>query len=232
MLREELKQYFEVKKETTKFYIENGYCNSWADEHKKYSDNGIRHYSTEKRFEQYTTGAISREKVVELTIKRANKQIEKEYKKYIERINSVENAPELDYITLSIEWKRSRTWGSNPTAESRSNNGFFIGSASGCGYDKESSAVATAFNKDFSILKVLYDIKENALKNGESDHSDTAITNIDNRNIIGYGSGYFVLPYFEGGVGVNCFWDILKKGGYKINCNYGKHENFYNIYRG
>ena len=63
-------------------------------------------------------------------------------------------------------------------------------------------------------------------------YSNSSLANCELKNIIGYGSGYFVLPYFEGGVGSNCFWEILKKGGFKTISNHGKHEDFYNIYRG
>ena len=112
-----------------------------------------------------------------------------------------------------------------------SNTGNSAGYASGCGYDKESSAVAEALNKNNSFLKVLYTLKENALEAGASDHSKTACTGVDNRNIIGYGSGYSVLPYFEGGVGVNCYWDILKKAGFEISCHYTRSSNTYVIFK-
>lgn len=229
LLRNELKEYFANKKETTRFYIENGFCESWSDEHKKSSDAGLEKYLTDLRLDQYKKGIITREKAIIYAVKRANNGIEKEYNKYLLRLEAVEDAAELDYITINVEFKKSRTWGYCPSVESISNNGIYSGYASGCGYDKESSAVAQAFNQDNSILKVLYDIKEKALKEGITDYSKTTCTNVDNRNIIGYGSGYFVTPYFEGGVGVNCFWDILKKAGYEIQCNYGKHENIYRI---
>ena len=40
-----------------------------------------------------------------------------------------------------IVWVRSRTWGSNPNVQ---HHGTTIGRASGCGYDKESAALADA----------------------------------------------------------------------------------------
>ena len=35
----------------------------------------------------------------------------------------------------------------------------------------------------------------------------------DNRNIFGYGSGYGILPYFEGGVGVSSYYKIFNTIG-------------------
>ena len=55
-------------------------------------------------------------------------------------------------VTISIEWKRSRTWGSNPhaTAEVVYKDGthaYLDGfTCSGCGYCKESTVIAEIFN--------------------------------------------------------------------------------------
>ncbi len=221
----------ERQKTENAFYIENGFCESWADEHKTPSDEGIRRYSTETRWNQYKSGVISREKAVNYAIARNNKAIDKKTAKTLERVEKIENAPDLRFISLDVVYNRSSVWGWNPTAYARTNNADTVGSASGCGYDKESAAVASAFNGNCSILKVLYSLKEKALANGESDYSKTSCTHVDNRNIIGYGAGYSILPYFEGGVGINCFISILEKAGYKTRANYGKHENFYSIYQ-
>ena len=40
---------------------------------------------------------------------------------------------------LSMEWKKSRMWGANPTLTYK---GTTVAKASGCGYDKESAALA------------------------------------------------------------------------------------------
>ena len=98
----------------------------------------------------------------------------------------------------------------------------------GEGYIRE---VAEAFNKNNSILKALYSLKERALQAGQSDASRTACTGVDNRNICGYGSGYSIIPYFEGGVGVSCFWSILEKCGFKCSAHYGKNETFYSVHK-
>ena len=228
-IKKEAAQDSETKKSNTAFYIENGFCLSWSDERKTASDEGLERYSTETRWNQYRAGQITREKAVELATARATKAIEKETAAKLAKLEKIEKAPDLQYIYINVSYRKNATWGYNPTATANTNNGTTTGHASGCGYDKESAAIADAFNENYSILKTLYTIKENALEAGLSDFSKTACTGVDNRTTCGYGAGYGVFPYFEGGVGVGCFWDILKKAGFTTRCNYGKHENYYNV---
>lgn len=187
-------------------YIENGFCESWRADEKIKSDNGIRRYSTDLRWKQYTDGEISREKAVALATARAKKAAEKRIAEALEKIESVAAAGDLEEVTVSVEWAKSRLWGYNPTATvctfpagRRS-----VGRASGCGYDKESAAIAAALNDQKSVLKVLYSMAESAIEAGKS-----------YRDFIGYGSGYSAIPYFEGGVGSSCFWSIFDRAGYR-----------------
>ena len=53
------------------------------------------------------------------------------------------------------------------------------------------------------LLKLLYRAKNKA-------------TDQRNRDLIGYGSGYSMLPSFEGGVGVSCYYQILEYIGLKF----------------
>ena len=229
LLKERFLKERQNKKQESKFYIENGFCQSWSDEYKTASDEGLKTYSTDIRYYQYKNGVITREKAVDYAVARMEKQIDKEIAATLEKLERIEKAPNLQYISVNVSYTKNATWGYNPAATVNTNNETTTGSASGCGYDKESSAVASAFNKNYSILKTLYTIKENALKAGLSDFSKTACTGVDNRTTCGYGAGYGIFPYFEGGVGVGCFWDILKKAGFTTRCNYGKHENYYNV---
>ncbi len=236
----------EAEKNTadTVFYIENGYFPTWAEEYRTDPDRGLKANSTETRWNQYQAGTISREKAVELATKRATKQIEKKTAAKLAKLDRVANAPDLTFISVSVDWVRSRTWGYNPHVEVRTNTGTYYGTASGCGYDKESAAIATAINASPSIMRVLYEhaenecdsilkalyqLKENGLRAGKTDASKTACTGVDNRNICGYGSGHSVLPYFEGGVGASCFWSILKDCGFKTIGHHSKHSDFYSV---
>jgi hypothetical protein len=143
--------------------------------------------------------------LIERKIKAQNKELQKE----LTRIQTVFNAPELLEITISIEWKRSQMWGSNPNATASEHttagyNKYESGSISGCGYDKESTALANAVNQSNAFLKLMYFIKENE-------------PTVKNNDLLGYGSGYGILPNLEGGVGTSCYIRIMEKLGYKFN---------------
>lgn len=233
LIKKQLENDTERRKAETRFFIANGYMESRVPEHKENADkdNGARKYCTPTRWEQYKAGKITREKFIEYTTRRMEKKMDANKEKQLNKLAAAEAAPDLEYILLNITWHHSRTWGNNPTAYARTNNGSTTGSASGCGYDKESAAVAEAFNNNPSIMKALYTIKENGLRAGLTSDSKMACTGHDNRNVCGYGAGYSVVPYFEGGVGVSCFWSILEKAGYKTRAQYGKTEDFYNVYK-
>lgn len=61
--------------------------------------------------------------------------LERRAKLYAEEVRTYGSAQ------LSVYWKANRTWGLNPSVEG---NGVKIGYASGCGYCKESAALADA----------------------------------------------------------------------------------------
>jgi len=136
-------------------------------------------------------------------------KIEKEYQKGIEqglkKLTEIENAPDLQYMSISVEWKKSRMWGSNPRAEANDGQGYYdSGSIGGCGYDKLSTAVANAANQSKSLLKELYKAREKD-------------TNTPLRDLLGYAAGYGVLPSLSGGVGVSCYPEIFNKIGFKFS---------------
>lgn len=229
MIKNIVKADAEKTAENRRFYILNGYMPTWASEHHTDSDRGLKEYSTATRWEQYQKGAISREKAVEYATVRAMKAIDKQTAATLEKLDRIANAPDLNYISISVDWVRSRTWGYNPLAEVRTNTGYYNGTASGCGYDKESTAIAEALNQCDSVLKALYTLKEKGLQAGQTDESKTAACGRSNGEICGYGAGYGAVPYFEGGVGSSCFWEILKKCGFKTTGHHGKHSDYYSV---
>lgn len=147
-------------------------------------------------------------------INRKQKKIYKVIEKEVADITTVMNAGTLISVKISVEWKRSRMWGANPTAEAwcsyigidGNRNSHYVksGSIGGCGYDKLSTAVADVLNQFNEVLKPLYTFKN---KNIEA----------DNRELIGYGSGYGILPRIEGGVGCSCYPTIFDKIGYNFH---------------
>ena len=131
----------------------------------------------------------------------------------------------INKIFISIEWKKSRTWGNNPHAEvkvfyNNDNIEIFTGSASGCGYDKRSAATAQALNKCELLKALLYKAENKRLKN----HSE-----VTRRDFIGYGSGYGAIPHFEGGVGFRSHETILNNLNFKTSL-YDESSQTYDIY--
>lgn len=128
---------------------------------------------------------------------------ESQIKTALNKISSVENAEDFkgNYI-INVTWLKNRMWGYNPKGED--NNGNTTESISGCGYDKLSTATAQLLNQNQSILKLLYAKKEKAISDGDLR---------PNRDLLGYGSGYKILPHFEGGVGWECHRNVLKSVG-------------------
>ena len=73
-LKKEYLQDREQRKEKDAFYIIHGFCESWSEEHKTESDNGLKRYSTERRWEQYQNGEIDRETACKYAITRRLKK--------------------------------------------------------------------------------------------------------------------------------------------------------------
>ena len=154
------------------------------------------------------------------------------YKEAIKNAEAVAAAPTLTACRISVEWKKSRVWGYNPAvtvdawtvdADGVTECTTTTGRASGCGYDKQSAAIAEAFNASPAILKALYNAEEKRLKGRESRKQSR-------RDFIGYGSGSSARPYFEGGCGVSVFYKIFENCGYNFDqVASGKTFDAYNI---
>ena len=209
----------EQRRENARFYIENGYLDSWGGDHAK-NDHGIERESTPKRWCQYKHGEITREKAVEFATKRRLKEIDRETIKKQDKLLRARDAEEIRSVSISIDWKRNATWGYNPTATVTINGIYqFSGTASGCGYDKRTAAVGAALNQSIIILKMLYTAKEKALRKAPAKIRNNPESS--NADLIHYGAGYGVLPYFEGGVGMTSFRGVFEAWG--LRCTHS-HE--------
>ena len=133
------------------------------------------------------------------------------------RIEAEKNQPHVKEITITIEWKKSYMWGSNPHAEAAVTfhdhkagewgTGFFRKdgyTAGGCGYDKESTVIASIFN-DFLKYKLhgkLNDVDE--YLNGEKTKIPYGI----------YINSQW--KHYSGGIGTNCYYKIAEAIGGKF----------------
>ena len=88
-----------------------------------------------------------------------------------------------------------------------------------------------ALNQSPAVLRVLYDAAEAALQAGRS-FETLSIGCVSWKDVLGYGSGDEILPYFEGGAGMLCFWAILHKCGYLCSTPVsGRHFDIYTAER-
>jgi len=131
---------------------------------------------------------------------------------------SEKNQKLVESIVISIEWKKSQMWGSNPHAEAKVHfkDGTYTYSdgytCSGCGYDKESTVIAQIFD-DFLMYR-LWELEETTVNKADKPYGCRFS---EDHN-----------PYYEGGVGTNCYYKISEFIGGKfesISC--GKTFNVY-----
>lgn len=179
---------------------------------------------TNRQLQKLNNKELTTKEIKEILKNKITKEYEKRQEKNTKRINTITEANEnITNINININWVKSPTWGYNPHATITDNLGNITeGKASGCGYDKESTAIADALNKNNDILKILYIAKNKKM----------TIKNTNNHDLLGYGSGYGVLPYFEGGVGVSSLMNIFKKLGYNVQEYHARSSDFYTITKG
>ena len=119
----------------------------------------------------------------------------------LEKLAAAERAATPEYIAVSVEWVRSRTWGANPHATVTGAQRRTFGTASGCGYDKESAAIASAMNENPEIMRIIYDHAEQGEPFPYSVHTFAGV------------------PSFDGGCGVSCFRAVFESCGYEWHDN-------------
>lgn len=176
---------------------------------------------TNKQYNKYVNDELTDEQIKEILKNKITKEYEQKQKKAIKKIDTIKEANEkVQTINISINWVRNSTWGYNPHATITTNLSTITeGKASGCGYDKESASIAEALDKNNDILKLLYIAKNKKM----------TFKNNNNHDLLGYGSGYGVLPYFEGGVGASSLMDIFKNLGYNVREYHTDKSDFYTI---
>jgi len=125
--------------------------------------------------------------------------------KFQKELEAVKAQPKLESLTITIEWKKSRMWGTNPhaTGEARTIEGTRIvgtAKASGCGYCKTSTVIADLFNQ--FLRRKLYDSAVLARLAIEKPYG-ISLTKDKNK----------YLSRFDGGIGEDCYSDISKAIG-------------------
>lgn len=138
---------------------------------------------------------------------KAKAKAKKDYEEFIEELEMIKFLPPAKEVIISVTWKKSSVWGSNPHAEIKIFNHkghyeIFDETASGCGYDKLSSVISYGFNKS-KLLKsymLKHTRKLNQLKK-ENGYSLYALLNDYS---------------FQGGVGVSAYRSLFQALGCKF----------------
>ena len=182
--------------------------------------NTINFYITDLRKQQFKDGKITLEKVQQIAIKKATREVEKQTTKKMDQVKNIYATIEnMEDINIIVQHKKG-TWGyqykATLTTDTLRIEGKYTG---GWGYDKLSTAISEVLNQYHPLMKVMYDYIDNKM------FEEGSLT-IDNHKVLGYGSGYGILPYFESGVGVESFYTIFDNLGLKLT---EVTEDFYRI---
>ena len=180
----------------------------------------LKHYLTPAILRKYESGEMGHETAVQKAVEKFKREHEKDYRRTLDTDEKILLADLPSCIEVYVSWKRSYAWGKNPTAEVYASGASATGKASGCGYDKESAAVAAALNKIPACRAVLAEKKEKYL-------SENGLKTAENHKAIGYGSGYGPIPAFENGVGMSCIIGLMKECGYSCNENHKTNSDIY-----
>lgn len=143
------------------------------------------------------------------------RKIKNRINKQLKFIEACKNQKPVRKLVISIEWKKSRTWGANPyasaqvyykdgTAENKS--GY---TCSGCGYDKESTVIAEIFN-DFLLYELYKKHKKESYINGEKCDHPYGVYYYGGKHLKPSENGYIKTPSFNGGVGTSCYYNIAE----------------------
>lgn len=123
----------------------------------------------------------------------------------LDRLKDIRTAPPFDAFRVTVEWTRGGTYGPQVAAVLL---GAFTSRTgkrtSGCGYDKESTAIADVLNQTPEVLHLFFDRLESGLESGEI---DSANFRESIKAVFGYGVGLYSSPdcFFDGGVGTSCY---------------------------
>ena len=172
--------------------------------------NTINFYITDLRKQQLKDGKITLEKVQQIAIKKATKETEKQTAKKIEKVKYIESTiTNMEDINIIVQTKKTNLGYQHKAilaTDTLRIEGKYTG---GWGYDKLSTAIAEVLNQYNPLIKLMYNYIDDKM------FEEGSLT-INNHKVLGYGSGYGILPYFESGVGVSSFYKIFDNLGLKL----------------
>ena len=169
--------------------------------------NTLNFYTTNLRQEQFKEGKISMDKFKACAKTKMLKETKKQLDKELKELEKIENNHKLfDTLYIQVQCKKTNLGYQYKAILSDSIEKIEGKYTGGWGYDKLSSAISEVLNEYLPLKELLYNYKEKYL-------FENKLTQANNREIFGYGSGYGILPYFEGGVGVTSYYKIFNTIG-------------------
>ena len=172
--------------------------------------NTIDFYITNLRRQQLEDGKITLEKVQQIAIKKASKEIKKQTTKKMDQVKNIyatiENIEDINIILQTKKTNLGYQHKAILATDTLRIEGKYTG---GWGYDKLSTALAEVLNQYHPLMKLMYKYIDDKM------FEEGSLT-INNHKVLGYGSGYGILPYFEYGVGVSSFYKIFDNLGLKL----------------
>ena len=169
--------------------------------------NTLNFYTTNLRQEQFKEGKISMDKFKECAKTKMLKETKKQLDKELKELEKIENNHKLfDTLYIQVQCKKTNLGYQYKAILSDSIEKIEGKYTGGWGYDKLSSAISEVLNEYLPLKELLYNYKEKYL-------FENKLLQVNNRDIFGYGSGYGILPYFEGGVGVSSYYKIFNTIG-------------------
>ena len=177
----------------------------------------LKKYTTPKTLEAIKNTPPEEKPAADILARMKAKKAKEEAKNTAKRLEALalaESCKMPESINVSVEFTSSRTWGSIPHATVTAEQRRTFGTASGCGYDKESAAIASAMNENQEVMRILYDHAESGDGFPYSVHT------------------YAGMPYFNGGCGISCFRSVFEACGYEWRqVGNGKNFSAYTITR-
>ena len=169
--------------------------------------NTLNFYTTNLRQEQFKEGKISMDKFKACAKTKMLKETKKQLDKELKELEKIENNHKLfDTLYIQIQSKKTSLGYQFKATLSDSIEKIEGKYTGGWGYDKLSSAISEVLNEYLPLKELLYNYKEKYL-------FENKLIQANNHEIFGYGSGYGILPYFEGGVGVSSYYEIFNTIG-------------------
>lgn len=226
-VRKKLKEYFALQYRKAKH--DCGVCDRcFGNPECLYKESGRELY----RIDEATSWVAKGHQIDADYVKRRHEYLEKslprEEKRWTERLEAADRAGKLLEINISVNWTKSRTWGSDPHAECwlcfedaeyGSRSSYSEGRASGAGYDKRSAAVQEAFEfviskkrddadrrKDLALAKASFD--RFVIEQGERLWNEYAVDKSP-------------MPHFNiGGKGMLTFTHLFRRIGCRYDANF------------